>query len=60
MSGVGLGGVATILGAYYENEKKRREQGDFTFICIGSVKSLRYHTKQKKNMIKKNMIGFKF
>lgn len=23
MSGVGLGGVATILGAYYENEKKK-------------------------------------
>ena len=60
MSGVGLGGVATILGAYYENEKKRREQGDFTLTCIVSVKSLRYQTKQKKNMNKKNKISFKF
>ena len=57
---MGLGGVATILGAYYENEKKKARTGRFTFTCIGSVKSLRYHTKQKKNMSKKNMIGFKF
>ena len=29
MSGVGLGGVATILGAYYENEKKKARTGRF-------------------------------